>query len=153
MKDIHSLYNDLYEKPSSLSQADVMLLVDDFVKRQTQIIEQGNSGVFKIDRDCKDYIFNGFLVMNPTNNAVVDFQILLEETKEIQKSAEQVVILVNCVFKRIETPTESEKKDTESKLGSDIESAIKSLERLSKLYESGAINKEEFEKLKAEILK
>ncbi len=152
MLDIKSLYNVLFQNPSSLSKDEIMILFSDFSKRQTGKITAGNAGVYKIMRTCKEYIFNGFLVFIPDKKIICDFQILMDEEKEIKTTNEAEVLLVNCDFKKVETPQQKIPTTEIMRSKPDIESTIDKIERISRLHDSGAITDEEFEELKGSIL-
>lgn len=151
MEDIRNLYNRFYEDPAKLTDDDRLLLVGDFLKRQTRRIPQGNSGNYQIIRECNNYIFNGCLIIDTTNNSMIGLQLFIDSPQIVRVSDNEEIVLVNCVYEKVDDINERNmiKQKEES---NNVEDMITSLERLSDLHNSGSLTDEEFEFLKNKLL-
>lgn len=158
--DYADLYSRLMGERSGLSSCEIDLLISDFKTKGTKVFLKDGLD-YSIQYGIKDG-FNGFLMMNERDKTIYVFQVNQTSRKEqiIKTVTNAVSYYINCKISPISpviiegnlATTETEGLDYASLHANNTDVIISQLERLEKLYSSGAITKDDFEKLKAELL-
>ena len=161
VRSLKYLYHLLETDKSKLTAVDINLLVTNFTTRGKKVKLNPNA-TYTIEYAVNPE-FGGFLMTNEKSHDIYYFFVSQNQgnRQTIKVVPNATVYILNCNYSlcsesksnTTEKPVQAAPKHEDVHQETDTIDKLEQLERLEKLYSSGAISKDELERIKAEIIK